>query len=173
MIDFQNGGLESQVYELIAKMCKLLHSNNFPKFETKQIEPNKWHCTLSIPGVKRRVTGEGTTEVQAINVCAIGTAAMLEDEHHKEQFDPSIERSIFGPSVYEYFGGYDFNKEYLYRLIDTDIVIDPDDELCNKLIRDYATPDIQELMYEDETIETMSEIVSVRFLIKERKKNYC
>ena len=173
MIDFQNSGLESQVYELIAKMCQLLHSNDFPKFETKQIEPNRWQCTLSIPGVKKRITGEGKTEVKAINTCAIGAVSFLKEEHEKEQYDPSIRRSIFGPNVMEYFGDYEFDKEYVYRLIDTDVLVDPNDELCNGLLRKYAIPDIRELIDDDEIIEAMSEIVSVRFLIKERKKNYC
>ncbi len=173
MIDFQCSGLEYQVYELIAKMCKLLHSNEFPKFETKQVEDNKWHCTISIPGIKSRVTGEGETEVGSINVCAMGMMLILDRECGEKKFDPSVERSIFGPSVFEYFEDHNFDKEYVYRLISTDITIDSKDELCNALLKKYATSKAEQLLFKNEIIESMSKEITVRILVKERKENYC
>ena len=173
MIDFQDDCLECQVFELIARIRKLSHSNQIPKFETKQVDANKWHCALSIPGIKNGVIGEGETEAQSINVCAFGTMLILDREYSKEQFDPSIERSIFGPSVFEYFKDYNFDKEYIYRIIKTDITIDSDDKLCNKLLNNYAVSNVEKFMTEEETIESMSKVVTVRLLVKERKENYC
>ena len=71
MIDFQTGGLEHQVYELIAKMCDLACSDMFPRFQTSQIENGRWECKLSIPGVKSVSIGHGNSEVESINQCAL------------------------------------------------------------------------------------------------------
>lgn len=173
MIDFQDDGLESQVYELIAKIRELKKTSDFPKFETKQLENGTWKCTLSIPGVKNRVSSEAGTEIQAINVCAMGMKLILERDYDKEQLDPTIKNSIFEPKIAECFGEYEYNKEYLYRMIETDFLIDSDDELTQRLLRKYGMDEIKKYMTDDEEVENMSDLVMLRFLIRERKKNYC
>ena len=173
MIDFQDDGLESQVYELIAKIRELKPYGDFPKFETKQLENGNWKCTLSIPGVKKRVSGEADTEVKSINICAMGMKLILERDYSKEQLDPTIKDSVFEPKIAEYFGEYEYNKEYLYRMIETDFMIDSDDELTKRLLTKYGMSEIEKYITQDEEIEDMADLVMLRFLVRERKKNYC
>ncbi len=172
MIDFQDGGLEHQVYELIAKMCTLACSDNFPHFETKLLEDGEWQCKLAIPGVKKASIGHGKTEVDSINICALGMLDILKREHDKDQYDPDIEENIFGDNISQFFN-VEFDKEYRYRLCETDILLDVNDEYAYRLLQNYASSTINDIKTDGEEIDCMSDIVTIRFLVKERKKNYC
>lgn len=169
MIDFQNGGLESQVYELIAKMCDLGCSDEFPKFITNQMEKRKWECKLTIPGVKTTSTACGATEVESINQCALKMLFILKRDHDKDQLDPDEETSIFEGNIAQFFGDIDYDKGYRYRLCETDILLNPHAITTFKLLEGYASDTVDRLHKQGEEIDKMSEIVTIRFLVKQKK----
>ena len=172
MIDFQDDGLEHQVYELIAKMCDLACSDEFPRFMTRHTTNGRWECNLSIPGVKTDAISYGKTEVEAINNCALDMLRILETDHNMDRYNPDIEESIFKSKIEQFFDDVDYDKRYKYRLCETDILIKPHSELANTLLEKYAHKTINNLQNNGEEVESMSEIVTLRLLVKE-KKNYC
>lgn len=173
MIDFQSGGLEHQVYEIITKMCDLGCSNEFPHFETKQIENSRWECKLMIPGVKRQAVATGKTEVESINQCALCMKFILKHYHDKDQYDPEIDESIFRGNIEQFFRDIDYNKEYRYHLCETDILLNSHTKTTFNLLEIYAHDTVDRIHEDGEEIDQMSEIVTIRFLVKKKKENYC
>ena len=169
MIDFQNSGLEHQVYELIAKMCDLACSDEFPHFQTNPIENGKWECKLAIPGVKMISVGYGTTEVESVNACALKMLTYLKINHKNDDYDPDIEESIFRGNIEQFFGDIDFDYRYTYHLCETDILLDGYSHVADSLKRMIAN----KIERNGDEIEAMSNIVTLRFLMKTEKKNYC
>ena len=172
MIDFQSGGLKHQVYELIAKMCDLGCSDEFPHFQTKQLEDEKWECELSIPGVKQTSVGCGNTEVESINNCASQMMFILKTDYPNDDYDPEMEDNIFCGNIDQFFGDVDYDEQYKYHLCETDILINKYDDLSNVLLR-RASRTIEKIENNNEEIESMSEIVTIRLLVKQKKTNYC
>ena len=173
MIDFQNGGLEHQVYELIAKMCDLGFSDNFPHFSTRELENGEWECTLAIPGVKRKAVACGKTEVESINYCALCMKTILKRDHNKDDLDPDIDNSIFAGNIEQFFGDVEYNHEYKYHLVETDILINQNDEYTFKLLKHYIGDTIDKIKTNDEEVDDISDIVTIRLLVKKKKYNYC
>ena len=173
MIDFQNDGLEYQVYALIAKMCELGCSDEFPKFITNKLDNGKWECTLSIPGVKKEAIGIGSSEVDAINKCALKMRFILSTEYDKDQYDPDIDDSLFQGNIEQFFGDVDYNHAYRYHLCETDIRIREYDEYAKKLLKSYLRNTIEHIKRNGEEITDMSDIVTVRLLVRKKKQNCC
>lgn len=173
MIDFQSSGLSHQVYKLITRMCDLACSDEFPNFVTKQLDDDKWKCELTIPGVSKVAYGYDETEVGSINKCANLMIYYLDKNHDKNQYDPNYEDSIFLGNIEQFFGDVEYDKEYKYHLCESDILIDNDDEHIKGLLKNYAAPIIRKLNRDDEEIDQMSQIVTIRFLVKKKKSHYC
>lgn len=173
MIDFQNGGLESRVYELIAKMCDLNESDEFQKFETTQDENGTWHCKLAIPGVKHIAGGMGKTEVESINNCAHVMLRVLEHHHKHGEYDPDIEESLFRDRIEEYFGDVEYDPGYYYYPFFCGIDLDGQNGYQLKsLLKQYAEFETAPIKKENGEIVRMSDFVELKFLVRKRKKNY-
>ena len=173
MIDFQNDGLEHQVFKLISKMCDLYCSNEFPHFQTRKLDNNKWECTLEIRGTKQKVTSIGNSEVTAINKCASIMLDVLEKYHDKDQYDPDIPDSVFRDNIEQFFDDVKYDSGYLYHLYETDILLNPNDIHTYNRLKDYAKESMRNIYERGEEVDLMSDIVTIRFLIKEKKKRYC
>lgn len=173
MIDFQNGGLEHQVYELISKICDLACSDEFPHFVTTEQEKGIWECKLSIPGVKTTAVAHGKTEVESINRCAINMIFILKKDHDKDQLDPDLEDSIFAGNIEQFFGDIVYDPKYKYHLFESDILIKPDDVEIINFIKNQMKDSVRKLHECVEEIDEMSQIVTLRFLVKKKKDNYC
>lgn len=171
MIDFQNGGLEHQVFELISKMCDLSCSDEFPHFVTNEQESGMWECKLSIPGVKATAIAHGKTEVEAINQCALCMRFILKKDHNKDQLDPDVEDSIFAGNIEQFFGDINYDRQYRYHLCETDLLLDS--TLSTKLFNNYGNDTLRRINEDGEEIDQVSEIITIRLLVKEKKKNYC
>ena len=171
MIDFQNGGLEHHVYELILKMCDLACSDAFPRFETKQLENGKWECRLAIPGVKTPVIKSGNTEVESVNACAFRMLSILRNEYEKNQYDPSIEDSLFADNIEQFFD-IEYDKRYRYYLCEADIHLNNNDTFARYLLQNYAGETTESIKDDGGEIDCISDIVTMRFLVKEKRKNY-
>ncbi len=174
MIDFQDSGLESQVYVLIAKMCDLTMSDDFPKFQTKKL-PKKglWECTLAIPGVEKTAFGRGKTEVESINLCAIAMLKLLKNNYKNNEYNPCDEKSVFCGDIEQFFGDVDYDSGYNYYLHRTDILLTKgrDDNLRRALMKKAIKNSIPYLEKNSE-VDMMCDIVTLRFLIRNRKKRY-
>ena len=173
MIDFENDGLEWQVYELIAKLCDLASSDEFEHFQRKQIENGKWECRLTIPGVKRSAFGSGSTEVESINECALDMLMLLKREHNQDDYDPDFEESIFSQKIDTYFDGVMYNSEYKYHLCQADIRISEETIKNAKILEKYGQDIVEKIEECGDEIDQISQIVTVRLLVKKRKNNYC
>ena len=169
MIDFQNDGLEHQVYELISRMCDLTCSDEFPKFETKEL-PKKWECRLKIPGVVTSGVGYGNNEVEAINNCALNMLMILNTNHDKNQFDPNVPDSVFRNNIEQFFGDVDYDKRYRYYLCETDIRIDYQTEM--ELDR-FAKDVVDKINSNSAYVDMMSDIVTIRYLVKTKRDHCC
>lgn len=170
MIDFQNGGLEAQVYEAIAKLCYLNGSDEFPRFITSQYKDGKWKCEINVPGINFPTSGYGKTEVEAINRCAAVLLYHLKKNHNKDQFDPEYEDSIFRGNIEQFFNKENYDPKYRYHLCETDLLIDSN--VTYKLLLENGSHTLKRLSSEED-IDSVSEIVTIRLLIKEKKKNFC
>ena len=169
VIDFQDGGLKSQVFKLIVKMCELACTDDFPYFQTSSLENGRWECKLSIPGVKMTSVGYGETEVESVNDCALKMLTYLKMNHEHDDYDPDIEESIFRGNIEQFFGDIDYDYRYTYHLYETDILLDGHSYVTDSLKRMIAN----KIEKDGDEIEAMSNIVTLRFLIKTEKKNYC
>ena len=173
MIDFQNGGLESQVYELIAKMCDLTMSDDFPKFQTKQLRDGLWECSLNILGVKNTAFGRGETEVKSINNCAHSMLQILKSKHKNDEYDPDIEESVFREHIEQYFGNIKYNPEYNYYVNISDILLcEGRDDYIRNILMKYAVENLRPCIEQGHEVDMMCDIVTLKFLIRRRKNNY-
>ena len=169
MIDFQNDGLESQVFELISRMCDLYQSDEFPHFKLSKTETNRWQCELAIDGIEKPVIAYGDTEVAAINRCASKMLYILEHDHSKGQYDPDSGDNPFLDQIEIYFHGVELNRDYIYYPFHIDITVNPDSELAKGLTK-CAQDSLRRSMEKNEFVDRMSSTVTVRFLIKRKKK---
>ena len=173
MIDFQNGGLESEVYTLISKMCEITESDDFPKFLTTQEESGRWKCPLEIPGVKNTALGYGETEAKSINACAYKMLLILEKYHQNNEYDPDIEESLFKDRIEVYFGDIKYSKEYNYYIYSCGL--DFDDQYgyqIKDLLMRYVEDNLDRVKADGGEVVKMSDLVDLRFLVRRRKKNY-
>ena len=148
-------------------------SDDFPKFITQQIDNNRWECQLSIPGVKTTAKAHGKSEVDSINQCAVNMLFILKMDHDKDTFDPDIDESIFRGNIEQFFGDVSYNPEYKYHLCETDILLNRHAITTFKLLESYAKDTIQRIEEDGEEIDQMSEIVTIRFLVKKKKGYTC
>lgn len=173
MVDFQNDGLESQVYELIAKMCDLMKSDEFPKFQTKQLPDGFWECTLSIPGVKNTAFGTGKTEVHAINRCSRSMLTILKSKHKNDEYDPDIKESVFREQIEERFGNVEYNPEYFYYPFFCGMLLeDKYDGYLKRSLMNHVKPTLERIEEEGGEVVKMCDIVDLVFLVRRKKKNY-
>ena len=170
MIDFQNSGLEYEVYLLITKMCDLAKSDSFPKFKTTKITDGEWKCELSIPGVKDKAIAYQKDEVSAINRCASNMLYILETQHKNGEYDPDIYDSYFRENIEEFFGNLEYDCKYLYYMMDCDVLVRPDEQLAF-LLRERASESIDNVKDQGDEVIQMCDIVSLRFLVRHIKKN--
>lgn len=170
MIDFQNGGLESQVYKLILKMCDLTMSDEFPHFKTKRIKDDMWECSLEIPGVDVIANAKQKTEVAAINRCASNMLHILSCLDENGLYDPKKEESVFKDRIEERFGDISYDPKYFYYLCTEEIPINQQNKDIKKIV-DSHTFDI-ECKTGDIVNKTNSQLV-VDYLMKRKKKGWC
>ena len=177
MIDFQNSELTCEVFELIAKTSELMKKDTieegFPKFKTRKTFNDRWECEFNIPGMKKPGFGEADSEVCEINRCAENTLYLLRKNHDKGQYDPDIEESVFRDNIEEFFGDVDYNHDYQYRLVCSDILLSNNDVILVDLLKQKAKKTIQKIKDSGEEVDRMCDIVSLRFLIKKKKQNRC
>ena len=110
------------------------------------------------------------TEVESINRCATCMLFILKRDHNKNQYDPSDEDSVFYGNISEFFGNVDYDLDYRYHLCETDVLIDSSDLSAFKMLEGYADETIEKIKECNEEIDSMSEIVTIRLLVKERKE---
>lgn len=170
MIDFQNNGLESQVFEAIAKLCNLNGSDEFPHFQTTQYKNGKWKCEIKVPGIEFPTSGFGRTEVESINRCAAVLLYHLKKIHDKDQFNPEFEDSIFRGNIEQFFTKKKYDTRYRYHLCETDILLEPDK--VYKMFLENGSRTLQTMARDEEEIDSVSEIVTIRLLVKTKKKNF-
>ena len=169
MIDFQNGGLEWQVFEVISRTYKLVKSDDIPHFEAKKIEDGKWECFYEIPGIKKAHAIQDS-EVASINRCASNMLSILDQLDKRGIYDPDIEESVFKDGIELYFGDIDYDHKYNYYLFTGDISLD---EAGKTFIKRYSQKYYDMFIERGEAIDKMCDIITVRYLIKQKKKNYC
>lgn len=169
MIDFQDKELCRYVYELLIKIQDLYCSDDVPRFHTKQIENGGWECSLQILGVKENVIAYGKTEVESVNNCAYKMKNILERDHPDDDFDPDVENSIFRGNIEQFFDEINYDPHYKYHLYETDVLLDTDDYVAVTLRR-MIEDGFKEC---DGEIDKMSDIATLRFLVKKKKDNYC
>ena len=87
MVDFQDNGLSSQVYELIYKMHEFIGEDELPKFVTTHFPDGTWKTELTVPGVIIPASGYGDTEIESINKCATYMLFSLDKKLNKKQKD--------------------------------------------------------------------------------------
>ena len=136
MIDFQNSGLEWQVFEVISRTYELVKSEDIPHFETNKLDNGKWKCTLKIPGIESAHSIQNT-EVAAINRCASNMLHILDCLDKRGLYDPEVEESVFKEEIESYFGEVDYDSEYNYYLFSGDILFKENDEYAKKFIKSY------------------------------------
>lgn len=163
MVDFQNDGLESQVYELILKMCDMMQSDEFPHFETKQLSKKLWECKLHIPGISETAVAIQPSEVEAINRCASNMLHILECTNETGVYDPEKGESFYLNRIEQIFGEVDYDPNYLYYLTVTEI---PSDILGEKMAEISSN-------FGDDIVECADTKVVVSYLMKRKRRMYC
>lgn len=173
MVDFQSGGLEFQVYELILKMCELTQSDEFPHFQTTQLDNGMWECTLEIPGIQTPAKSLQNTEVAAINRCAANMLHILKNVDEKGFYDPKIEESVFRDKLEMNFGNINYDPSYFYYMCQSEFPINPSDEYLMKYIVGRMNNKLDEIDPEglDELVKIEPHFVTKCLL--RRKKNFC
>ena len=98
---------------------------------------------------------------------------VLEKYHDKDQYDPDIPDSVFRDNIEQFFDDVKYDSGYLYHLYETDILLNPNDIHTYNRLKDYAKESMRNIYERGEEVDLMSDIVTIRFLIKEKKKRYC
>ena len=174
MVDFQYSRLDVDVYRLIATMCDLVCSNDFPHFITNELENEQWQCSLSIPELNKKAVAIGNTEVEAINRCATNMLFILDKNlNNPDEFDPDDEDTLIFNNVEGYFGDKDLNNLYKYHMYETDILLDTNNESILELLKSKADDVIKHIDRSEEEFDQISEIVTIRVLARTKKDYYC
>ena len=163
MVDFQNGGLEPQVYELILKMCDMMESDEFPKFDTKQLSKNLWEARLTIPGISETAVAIESSEVGAINRCASNMLHILECTDETGIYDPKKGESFYLDRIERIFGEVEYDPNYLYYLSITEI---PSDMLGKKMAEISSN-------FGDDIVECADTKVVINYLMKRKRRMQC
>ena len=163
MVDFQNGGLEPQVYELILKMCDMMESDEFPKFDTKQLSKNLWEARLTIPGISETAVAIEESEAKAINRCASNMLHILECSDEIGIYDPKNEESFYLNRIEQIFGEVDYDPNYLYYLSVTEIPSDMLGEKMAEISKNFG----------DDIVECADTKVVVSYLMKRKRRMQC
>ena len=173
MISLQNKELDMEVYQLMAKMSQICTDETLPRFKPKKLCENKWKCHLKIPGVLKEAIGYGETEVKAINSCAYHMLCILETYHKNNEYDPEAEEGFFKDNIEMWFGNLEYDHDYNYFPYFCDICLNDGDSFTRDLLTKYASNSINRLINNGNEIEGMCKIVSLRFLVRYKKKNLC
>lgn len=173
MIDFQKGGLEPQVYELLLKAGQLCGGVDIPLFVRKKQDDGKWSCKFEIPGILPATSKDQKTEVAAINRCASNMLHILNNLDSRGIYDPKDEESVFKEEIESVFGNIDYNPEYFYHLLTGSILLGPDEGYMKQKIAELSQDLTDVLEEHDEEIDKICNIITVKYLVKQKKKNYC
>ena len=170
MIDFQKGGLEYQVYELIVKMCALVRSEVFPCFQTKRTQDGKWECTLEIPGITEVAKAKQDSEVESINRCASNMLFILDCIDRKGFYDPDIVESVFRDRIEEAFGEVKYDPKYLYYPCSVQVPISPYNKGIASTIK-QQTVNVESK--NGDIVQQVDSVLLVKFLMRRKKKKWC
>lgn len=163
MVDFQNGGLEPQVYELILKMCDMMESDEFPKFDTKQLSKNLWEARLTIPGISETAVAIEESEAKAINRCASNMLYILKCTDETGTYDPKMGESFYLNRIEQIFGEVDYDPNYLYYLSVIEIPSDMLGEKMAEISKNFG----------DDIVECADTKVVVSYLMKRKRRMQC
>lgn len=163
MVDFQNSGLEHQVYELILKMCDMMESDEFPKFDTKQLGKSLWEARLTIPGISETAVAIESSEVGAINRCASNMLHILECTDETGIYDPKKGESFYLNQIERIFGNVDYDPEYFYYLAIHEI---PSDILGEEIAKIHQT-------FGEDIVDQADTKVVINYLMKRKRRMQC
>ena len=171
MVDFQEGGLRSSVYRLLANLSHIVLLEDMPKFKTSLVDDKEWKCELTLPGVAQTAIGWGDNEADAISGCAERMLEMLAKFYDKNQFDPNDRESIFQDNIEYWFGNIKYDKQYRYYVSHCDVLVREKDEDIRKFLLGTAVKDWGKDFDEEDELVDMSSIVSLKLLMRQRIKN--
>lgn len=174
MIDFQNKELKSDVFSLFSKFELLFGKEKRPLFITKQSDDGTWSCSLDIPNFET-VTVEGlASEVKAVNKCAREThLALYRYQDDDDTYYPGFDTSSAKDSIEAFFDDIDYNKEYTYQLCSEVVDLKSAKRSLKERLVDLLLIDEDTLAEQGKELYRISDYVSVMYLIRKKKKNYC
>ncbi len=91
-------------------------------------------------------------------------------EQNNEEGNSNIKKDLYCPDCESYFGDIQCDPNYSYRYCDSDIVV-PHQDVLRNAINTYAKNIIKETQDAGEELDQISEIVTIRFLVKKKKIN--
>lgn len=174
MIDFQNRDIKLDVFRVFTRFELLFGNKVRPIFITKQTEDKKWSCSLELPDLET-VSVEGfETEIKAINQCAKDTHRVLNRyEDDDEIYYPGFEKSNAKEAIEAFFDEVEYSNEYTYQLCSEMIDLSNARKSFKSKLFDMLLVDDEFLAREGKEIYKISDYVSVTYLIRKKKKNYC
>ena len=172
-IDFQNNNLDPQVYEVLFRTSNMMKLSRRPSFITKEINDHRWECRFEIPGIEPAISLDQASEIESINRCASNMLNIINKLDPRGLYNPETKGSYLEDEIKSCFGDIRFNPEYYYYLFTGDIVLSNSDKYLKNMLELRSKEYYEDFKSRGEEIDIISNIITVKYLIKEKKKNYC
>lgn len=158
---------DEDLLRLITKLYSYGYKSILPRFKISKSEDGIFTSELNLPGIKKAALGIDKDITCSLINCVHKMIMLLEEKNNRKNKN-TIEKDYYCEDCEDYFGDIECDPNYTYRYCSGDVFI-PHQDILRKLLNHYAEGTVKAINNDDEEIDKISEIVTVRLLLKKRK----
>lgn len=157
--------------ERLLRLIIILYSYGYktilPRFKISKSDDGNFTSELNLPGIKKPAVGVGKDITSSLINCVNKMIVLLEEKNNRNN-KTTVEKDCYCEKCADYFGDIKYDPNYTYRYCSGDVLI-PHQDILHKLLDYYAEDMVKTINNNDEKIDKISEIVTVRLLLKKSK----
>lgn len=158
---------DEELLRLIIKLHSYGYKSILPRFKISKSDDGCFTSELKLPGIKRLAVGIEKDVTSSLIKCANQMIVFLEEKHNQNR-KSEIEKDYYCENCEDYFCNIECDPNYTYRYCSGDVWI-PHQDVLHKLLKHYAGDMVKEINDDGEEIEQISEIITVRLLLKKKR----